>query len=232
MSGRPKLLALKKRIEADGTEDDIFEAVAEGLPIGKLCTKFGITSRKMFYDWKGKEGPRHDKYRAARIIAGEAHAELAGEILDDLDDKVLLTGPEVQAAVSRSKYQQWLASIKDREQFGVQEKGATINLNFGELHFDALRAARPKLLPKDPFKNVSGSTLEEATVDPIIPIITAEDIEVSDLGDGGEPYYEPIEDETVGAGNDGEADAQSGQIDEPISPPAPTSLAPELGELL
>ena len=212
MSGRPKLLALRKRIEADGTEDEIFEAVAEGLPIGKLCTKFGITSRKMFYDWKGKEGVRHEKYRAARTIAGEAHAELAGEILDELDGKILLTGPEVQAAVSRSKYQQWLASIKDRDQFGVQEKGATVNLNFGELHFDALRAARPKLIATSP------------------PIITAEDIEVSDLGDGGEPYYEPV-DETVGAGNDGEADAQSGQIDEPISPPAPT-LAPELGDLL
>lgn len=229
MGGRPKLLALRKRIEAEGIEDEIFEAVAEGLPVGKLCTKFEITSRKMFYDWKGKEGERHEKYKAARIIAGEAHAELAGEILDELDGKTLLTGPEVQAAVSRSKYQQWLAGIKDREQFGIHEPGATINLNFGELHFDALRAARPKLLAKIGRMGTHDPEVSETT------IISAEDIYVTDLGTNGgdvvtyEPYYEPIEE--VAAGNDGEADAQSGQIDEPISPPAAT-LAPELGELL
>ena len=147
MPGRPKLFALKKRIAEDGLEDEIFEAIAEGLSIANLCTKFQITSRKMFYDWKGKEGPRQDKYTAARLIAGEVHAEKAGEILDKLDDKLLLTGPEVQAAVARSKYQQWLASVKDRDQLGTQDKGRTNNLTFGRFHMAGIKhpGSRPRI---------------------------------------------------------------------------------------
>ncbi len=205
-------MALKKRIAEGDLEDDIFEAVAEGLPIGEVCEKFHITSRKMFYDWKGKDGDRNEKYKAARIIAGEAHAEKAGEILDDLDDKTLLTGPEVQAAVSRSKYQQWLAGVKDRDQFGTQDKGATVNLNFSDLHFEALRNARPGLIADRTLQPVEERPSEVAT--------TSQPLQIE------EAHYE-----TVGAGNDGEADAQSGQIEGPISSPAPT-LASELGELL
>lgn len=207
MGGRPKLLALKKRIAEGDLEDDIFEAVAEGLAIGKVCEMFQITSRKMFYDWKGKEGPRHDKYTQARLIAAGAHAEKAGDELDALKDQVMLTGPEVAAATSRSKYQQWLASVKDRDQFGAQDKNPAVVLNFGELHFEALRSARPRQI-----------------VAPVQTLIPAEEHAEANTH---EPYYEEI----VGVGNDGEADAQSGHIEGPITPPAP-DLAPELGDLL
>ena len=197
-------MALKKRIAEGHLEDEIFEAVAEGLSVSKVCKRFDITSRKMFYDWKGKEGPRHDKYRAARTIAAGAHAELAGQILDSLDDKEFLTGPDVQAAVARSKYQQWLAGIKNRDEYGAQDKSAKVVLNFGELHFEALRNAQPNLLP--------GHTPTPEYTEYV-------------------PEADYVELETVGVGNDGEADAQSGQIEGPISPPAP-ALASELGELL
>ena len=214
MPGRPKLFALKKRIAEDGLEDEIFEAIAEGLSIANLCTKFQITSRKMFYDWKGKEGPRQDKYTAARLIAGEVHAEKAGEILDKLDDKLLLTGPEVQAAVARSKYQQWLASVKDRDQFGTPDQGATINLSFGDLHMAALKSpgARPQIEAPEPTLLIP---VEEPTTGTFSSLIPVQEAEFEQVGE---------------AGNDGEADAQLGKIDEPIS--SPVSLAPELSDLL
>lgn len=159
MPGRPKLLALKKRIADDDLEDEIFEAIAEGTPIGKMCEMFQITSRKMFYDWKGKEGPRHDKYKQARLIAAEAHAEEAGAILDDLHkDAALMTGPDVQLATSRSKYQQWLASVKDRDQFGSQDKSPAVLLQFGDLHFEALRQGRPG----KPDRTISAPEIPEA----------------------------------------------------------------------
>ncbi|MEE8607922.1 MAG: hypothetical protein V3S55_09965 [Nitrospiraceae bacterium] len=205
MPGRPKLLALRKRIAEEDLEDEIFEAVAEGLSITKVCEQFQITSRKMFYDWKGKEGPRQDKYTAARLIAGEVHAEKAGEILDKLGEPgKFITGPDVSLATARSKYQQWLAGVKDRDQFGPQDKGATLNLNFGDQHFEALMSpgARPHLS-------------ERGKPDPLVPIQEAEFVEL----------------ENVGAGNDGEAEAQSGITEGPITPPAPT-LAPELVDLL
>lgn len=201
-------MALRKRIAEEDLEDEIFEAVAEGLSITKVCEQFQITSRKMFYDWKGKEGPRHDKYLAARVIAGEAHAEMAGEILDKLAGSKFLTGPDVQAATARSKYQQWLASVKDRDNFGPQDKGAIVNLNFGDQHFEALMSpsARPRIMPSQG----APTTLETLT-----PV----------------EEYQEAEFENVGAGNDGEAKAQPGITEGPITPPAPT-LAPELGDLL
>ncbi len=212
MTGRPKLLALKKRIADEGIEDDIFEAVAEGLSITKVCERFGITSRKMFYDWKGKEGPRHDMYVAAKLISAEAHADLAGEELEALRGQTLLTGPDVTAAVARSKYQQWRASMKDRDQFGPQQ-GPAVVLQFGDLHFDALRKASAKAIGRTP--------------ETLIPV------EEHTEADPQEPMFEQIdiEDEIIGAGKDGEAEAQSGHTEGPITPPAPT-LAPELGELL
>ena len=214
MAGRPKLLALRKRIAENDLEDEIFEAVAEGMSIGNLCEKFDITSRKMFYDWKRKEGPTHDKYLAARLIAAEAHAEKAGEILDELKDKTLLTGPDVQAATSRSKYQQWLASVKDRDSFGAQDKGPTLNLSFGDLHLDALRNAMPQ------------NRIETAVGRGSVLIPEAEVIEELVIaGNDGYGF------ENVGVGNDGEAEAHSGPVEGPITPLAP-ALAAELGDLL
>lgn len=204
MPGRPKLLALRKRIADDHLEDEIFEEVAEGTPIGKMCEKFGITSRKMFYDWKGKDGDRHEKYLAARTIAAEAHAELAGAILDDLGDEEFLTGPMVQAASSRSKYQQWLAGVKDRDQFGSQDKGVQIAIGFGEMHFEQLRLHRP---------------------DAIQAIEVETDPENEDESIPEADYVEE------GVGNEGEATAHTGHENEPITPPAPT-LAAALQELL
>ena len=199
-------MALRKRIAEDGLEDEIFEAVAEGLSITKLCEQFQITSRKMFYDWKGKEGLRHDKYVAAKKIAAGVHAELAGEMFDELSKKPFITGPDVSLATAASKYQQWLASVKDREQYGAQDKGTTLNLNFGDQHFEALMSpgARPRLGAPAP-----------QTLIPVEEHAEADYIELED----------------VGAGNDGEAEAQPGITDGPITPPAPT-LAPELGDLL
>ncbi len=212
MAGRPLLLALAKRIDTEGLEDLIFEAVAEGIPVGKMCEKFGITSRKMFYDWKGKSGARHEQYLAARLIAAEAHAEKAGEILDELKDKVLLTGPDVQAATSRSKYQQWLASVKNREEFGTNQAPAVV-VAFGELHFDALRAGVPT------------KVIVPAVAPPTATQITAEPIR--------EAEYEQldIEDE-VAVGNDGEDEAQSGTTLDPISPPTASPSDSELADLL
>ena len=228
MAGRPKLLALRKRIAENDLEDEIFEAVAEGMSIGNLCEKFDITSRKMFYDWKRKEGPTHDKYLAARLIAAEAHAEKAGEILDELKDKTLLTGPDVQAATSRSKYQQWLASVKDRDSFGAQDKGPTLNLSFGDLHLDALRNAMPQNRIEMPEVHIPFVQIDDGTP-PITSTVTGTDgpeMFIS-LEDDADADFEEI----VGVGNDGEAEAHSGPVEGPITPLAP-ALAAELGDLL
>lgn len=204
MAGRPKLLALKKRIAEEGIEDEIFEAIAEGESIRAICEQFDISSRKMLYDWVGKTGPLKDKFVAARLISADAHAEMAGEALDTIDS-ALLTGPEVSLAVGKMKYRQWLASVRDKEQYGAQT-GAAIQISFGDLHMAALQSpgARPQI----------------AAVRPSERIQDAEILHVEEAED---------------ASNDGEADAYSGEQSGPNAPlavPASDALAPELGELL
>lgn len=144
MSGRPKLLALTRRIEEFDLEDEIFESIAEGLSVQKVCEKFNISSRKMLYDWK-KNNPRLEaKFVSAREISADAHAEKAGFYYDELDDRELVTSADVALATGKAKYRMWLASMRDRKTFGSKDT-VTVNLTVGELHMEALQhpSARP-----------------------------------------------------------------------------------------
>ena len=202
MAGRPLLVALKKRIAEDDLEDEIFEAIADGIPIGKMCEMFGISSRKMFYDWKKNSPKLEEKFQAARKFSAEAHAEMAGEVLDKVGESKLLTSPEVALAMGKVKYRQWLAGVRDKEQYGTQDK-ANIQINIGDLHMAALQSpgARPQ---------IAGAV----SLEPEIP----------------EADYEEIEG-VKETSKDGEADAYSGNIEIRPSTPL-EFLAPELEELL
>ena len=196
-------MALKQRIEKEGLEDEIFEAISDGLSIGKVCEKFGITSRKMFYDWKKNKPELEDKFQAAKKFSAEAHLELAETALDALDKQSHLTSPEVALVMGKVKYRQWLAGVRDKEQYGPQDT-ARIQINIGDLHMAALQSpgARPQ---------IAAAPVPET----LIPV---EDV----------PFE--IEGETS---QDGEAEAYSGKMENgPSTPLASPSLAPELGDLL
>lgn len=210
MPGRPKLLALKKRIADEEIEDEIFEAIAEGHSIQRVCEMFDISSRKMLYDWKKNLHEGEAKFNAARRISADAHAEKAGDALDDLDGERLLTGPEVSLAIGKMKYRQWLASVRDKEQYGAQN-GAAVHISFGDLHMSALQSpgARPQI---------------EGPQETLIPAEEYAEAEILSIEEAGDE-----------ASNDGEANAQTGEIQGPNTPlavPAFGALAPELGELL
>ena len=140
MAGRPKLAAFEKHIAKIGGDDVVFEHIADGKSMVRVAELVGASSRGLLYTWmkNPKRPEREDKRKAARRISAHATAEDAGLILDALADEQVGTGPDVQLATSRAKYRQWLAGVRNREEYGDQS-GMTVNLSVGDLHLGALQ---------------------------------------------------------------------------------------------
>ena len=50
----------------------------------------------------------------------------------------MLSNAEVSAATSRANFRRWLATVRNREEYG-QNAGVNVNLTINQLHLDALR---------------------------------------------------------------------------------------------
>lgn len=146
MAGRPKLNALRQKIEnLEGGEDYVFNLVIEGLSMGAIAEEIGC-SRGLLYDW-WKRGPEEDvarrtrKMEMARKLSAQALEEQGAEILDDLAERDgIVTSQDIRIAEARAKYRQWQAESRDRETYGKGGGGGVnLNLNIGELHLEALR---------------------------------------------------------------------------------------------
>ena len=175
MAGRPLLTALKQRIEKEGLEDQIFEALADGLSIGKMCEKFKISSRKMFYDWKKNVPSLEEKWQAAKKISAEAHVELAEDALDKLAKQSHVTSADVALTTQVIKYRQWLAGVRDKDQYGPTDI-AKIQINIGDLHMEALQSqgARPQIaavglpalkIPEAEYEEIEGESSNDGEAD-------------------------------------------------------------------
>lgn len=145
MAGRPGLRKLAAEIEKRGGEEWIFGEFIGGRSIGEIMRELGF-SRTYFYAWM-KEGSeeqraaRAEAYHQAKILSAEAHVEQAGEILDDLAEQGGVTPAEVQIAIARSKFRQWLAGKRDGQYSDQKGAGMSLTINVGQLHLDALRQA-------------------------------------------------------------------------------------------
>ena len=77
----------------------------------------------------------------ARTLSADAMADDALEILDMLQSQPLLSNAEVSLATSRANFRKWLASVRNRAEYGEREKaGVSLNVSIRQLHLDALRA--------------------------------------------------------------------------------------------
>jgi hypothetical protein len=145
MSG-PILQRLVADIERAGAEvgvsgeEFILNRIVAGVSPRAIMSQFGL-SREMFYSWLRVGGPERRKlYDDARRLSADAQADLAGEVLEELAERGVVTSPEVQLANSRSNYLRWLAEVRNRDVYGTKPNGS-IQINVGALHLDALRAA-------------------------------------------------------------------------------------------
>jgi hypothetical protein len=168
MAGRPVFEKLCRDIATDAEqagvtqEELLFARMLSGESPRKLMARYGV-SRDMFYLWLGRDtsGERRRLYDEAKVLSADGHADLAGDVLEALADKGIPLSSEVQLASARSNYHRWLAECRDRVQFGKAQT-ATMQINIGSLHLDALRAAgsAPVLITHTEVASLPSSTLD------------------------------------------------------------------------
>lgn len=146
MASRPHLQNLSAQIEQLGGEDWVFDQIAAATPMREIAGHFTnpetgeAYSRQMVYAWIHAGGEeREKKWDEAKEIAAYIHAEEAGEVLDGAR---VINSAEASLVKARSEYRKWLAQKFNRRTFG-DDAGSKVDLqlNIGQLHLDALRAA-------------------------------------------------------------------------------------------
>jgi hypothetical protein len=146
MAGRKKLAAWEAQLVEEAavlgcTPDEvIFDRIRSGEKIADISESYGF-SRHYFYIWlkAGGDG-RKNAYEEAKRELAEKLVDDAQEILDD--PTPVISPAEVALRKARANFRTWLAGKRDKEQFGEQSNAdVNVNLNLGNLHLDALRAA-------------------------------------------------------------------------------------------
>lgn len=139
---------LCKYIDDRGGETYITDRISAGESVGTICKSIilpGDTqpiSRPFLYAWRNKGGDERRKgWALAMQVSADAHAEEAGDILDELAVEHDPTSAQVALARSRSEYRRWLAKTRDREKYGDDKTAAavSVNLNIADLHIASLR---------------------------------------------------------------------------------------------
>lgn len=137
--GRPKLRAFRLRmdeIDASGGMEWFMERIADGRTMQSIADELEC-SRGMLYLWLKCDPKRHEEFREARQLSAYAHAENALIMADEADNP--LHSPLVR---ERCQHRRWMAEKANPVDFGKQN-GPQVQINIGELHLDALKAANP-----------------------------------------------------------------------------------------
>ena len=138
VTGQPIARRLAGLIVDDGGDAAVLDRVADGEPMVDIAKTYKI-SRSTLMRWVKKDEARHAAYLVAKSESADALVEEAGEILDGASTE---TGPDVQKAKERAAHRRWLASKRDRAQYGDDAKALiAVNVDLSSLHLDALREA-------------------------------------------------------------------------------------------
>ena len=144
MAGQPLLRALTRYVTEHGGDTFVLDQLADGVSVGKVAAAISLTghgtiSRPMLYKWRDQSDERTRGWAAAMKDAAHAHAEDAGQVWDDLPEDP--TTGQVATARGKSEYKRWLATVKNRSEYGPPAaSGVNVTFNLGELHVEALRA--------------------------------------------------------------------------------------------
>jgi hypothetical protein len=128
----------------------------------------------MIYDWIHAGGEVREKAWAdAKKQSADALVEEGMEILDD--PAAGLMASTMTQAKERANYRKWLASMRDRDQYGDQPAvAAQVNVNVGDLHLAAVReTGKMSNLPAaenspDEIQEAEVLAIEPEEVDPIV----------------------------------------------------------------
>lgn len=136
MAGQPIKRQMLADIEQAGGFQNILERVCSGESLTAVARGFGV-SRKLLVNTLYKDPKQKELLQGARKERGEALAEQALEIIDNVDE----SPNAISKAREQANLRKWLAGCDNPEMFG--QKQAPIQINVGDLHIDALRNAKP-----------------------------------------------------------------------------------------
>ena len=144
MAGRPKLRQLEARIEAEGGDDVILDRIATGERMKFISADYDCSNR-LIYQWRDRSKQRKAAWLDARKLA--AH-EMAEESLDIVDTAEPKTSAEATMIKERAGGRRWLAELYNREEYGAGKQTVDVNVNFGDLQLEALKAGGARPVPQ------------------------------------------------------------------------------------
>lgn len=140
MAGNP----IRQQQEAYLTahEEEVFEARGAGASWRKIAAEFHTSCHVLNYWIKGNP-ERFAAWHALDVVAAEAKAGEADEILDDAAVQAamgILNPESTRIAIARSSLAQWHAGIMNRARFAPSAAGSTnVTVNLGGLHLTAVQ---------------------------------------------------------------------------------------------
>lgn len=169
MAGHIKRRTVAANLDKIG-EHVLLEKIASGKTMAGLARELGIGNLSL-YHWIRKDPDREERFKQARRMAADIWAE---ECLDIAD-----TADSVSANVARLQVEtrKWLASVANPDTYSPKSQAAAqINLNFNQMHLDALRQLRlsggdvsqlvdAEALAAEAPKQVTASNLDTADID-------------------------------------------------------------------
>ena len=137
MPGKTITARAHATIRKAGGELFIFDAVSSGRSLKAIAAELGV-SRPVLSAWCNA-AIRRESYRQARQAAADALVEEGLAIADGVRDP-----SEVPGAKLRSDFRKWMAARMNAESWG-EPRGASIEINLGALHLEALRNRPPAI---------------------------------------------------------------------------------------
>jgi hypothetical protein len=144
MASRPKLRKLSRLIQQQGGDRFILDRIADGESVGRIAKSITLPgeatpiSRPFLYSWAHADDDRWEGWQLAVKHSGEALAEKAGDVFEDLPEG--FDKDQLGKAKAQSEYYRWMARMRDREGFGDRQSPDTVVniLSVGEQHLAAL----------------------------------------------------------------------------------------------
>lgn len=142
MAGQPVLRSLERFVANRGGDSFVLDQLADGVSVGKVARGIvleghGAISRPFLYKWRDQSEARQQGWALAVKAGAEAHADRAGDVLDEIPEDP--SPAQVARAKALSEYSKWRATVQDRERFGGQDSKLRVELDVGQALAGLLR---------------------------------------------------------------------------------------------
>lgn len=147
MAGRPKLRRLEKHISELGGDHVVFDRLANGDTMEEVAASFrgllpdspDFPCRTMMYHWIHQNEEREKRWKQAKAIAAHSLIDYVDEMYEEAGKNPPATSAAASTLKQRAGWAKWKAEKWNRDFYGEQPAQHEVNVNFGDLHLDALR---------------------------------------------------------------------------------------------